>query len=70
MLKVNPAVSHQQPSLVHSYVQKHQEERRITGRIPNNDTSYCEEMNNLAGWYSENNLLLNVSKTKELVVDL
>ncbi len=32
-------------------------------------SSYREEINSLAGWFTENNLLLNISKTKELIVD-
>ncbi len=42
----------------------------IIGRISSNDEfSYREEINHLAEWCTENNLLLNVSKTKELIVD-
>ncbi len=38
------------------------------GQISNNDeTSYREEINSLAEWCTESNLLLNVSKTKELI---
>ena len=41
----------------------------IIGRIMNEDeSSYREEINNLRGWSTENNLQLNVSKTKELIV--
>ncbi len=35
----------------------------------NDEFSYREEINHLAEWCTENNLLLNVSKTKELIVD-
>ncbi len=43
----------------------------ITGWISNNnETTYQEEINNLAERCTENNLLLNVSKTKELIIDL
>ncbi len=42
----------------------------IVGLIMNNDeNSYREEISNLAEWCTENNLLLNVSKTKELIID-
>ncbi|KAF7699141.1 hypothetical protein HF521_003883, partial [Silurus meridionalis] len=42
----------------------------VVGRISNNDeTAYLQEVKNLERWYQENNLLLNVSKTKELIVD-
>ncbi len=34
-----------------------------------NKSSYLEEINNLAERCTENNLLLNVSKTEELIVD-
>ncbi len=33
------------------------------------ETSYHVVINNLAGWYAENSLMLNVSQTKELIVD-
>lgn len=39
------------------------------GIIDNGERSYREEINNLAGWCTETNLLLNVSKSKELIVD-
>jgi hypothetical protein len=32
-------------------------------------TAYREEVRDLAGWCQDNNLSLNVSKTKELIVD-
>ncbi|KAK3535054.1 hypothetical protein QTP70_002584 [Hemibagrus guttatus] len=35
----------------------------------NNETAYLEEIRNLENWCQRNNLLLNVSKTKELIVD-
>ncbi|KAK3521213.1 hypothetical protein QTP70_001051 [Hemibagrus guttatus] len=35
----------------------------------NNETAYLEEIRNLENWCQKNNLLLNVSKTKELIVD-
>ena len=38
--------------------------------ITNNDeTAYKEEVRALGEWCQENNLLLNVNKTKELIVD-
>ena len=38
--------------------------------ITNNDeTAYREEVRDLAVWCQDNNLSLNVSKTKELIVD-
>jgi hypothetical protein len=37
--------------------------------IGNNETAYREEVRELAVWCQDNNLSLNVSKTKELIVD-
>ncbi len=48
---------------------KYVDDTTIIGRIINNDeSSYCKEINNLADWCAENKLLLNVSKTKELII--
>ncbi|KAK1788819.1 hypothetical protein P4O66_002629 [Electrophorus voltai] len=42
----------------------------VMGLISNNDErAYLEEIKHLENWCQENNLLLNVSKTKELIVD-
>ncbi|KAK3531012.1 hypothetical protein QTP70_007865 [Hemibagrus guttatus] len=42
----------------------------VVGLISNNNkTAYLEEIKNLEKWCQDNNLLLNVSKTKELIVD-
>ncbi|KAI5613979.1 gastrula zinc finger protein XlCGF28.1-like [Silurus asotus] len=42
----------------------------VVGLISNNDEmAYLQEVKNLQRWCQENNLLLNVSKTKELIVD-
>ncbi|KAI5103598.1 gastrula zinc finger protein XlCGF28.1-like [Silurus meridionalis] len=42
----------------------------VVGLISNNDeTDYLQEVKNLKRWCQVNNLLLNVSKTKELIVD-
>jgi hypothetical protein len=35
----------------------------------NNETAYREEVRDLAVWCQGNNLSLNVSKTKEMIVD-
>ena len=35
----------------------------------NNETAYRKEVRDLALWCQDNNLSLNVSKTKELIVD-
>ncbi len=42
----------------------------MVGLISNRDeTNYRSEVSHLAGWCSDNNLSLNVEKTKEIVVD-
>ncbi|KAK1796932.1 hypothetical protein P4O66_000896 [Electrophorus voltai] len=37
--------------------------------LDNDERAYLEEIKHLENWCQENNLLLNVSKTKELIVD-
>jgi hypothetical protein len=42
----------------------------VVGLIPDKDEmAYREEVRELAVWCQDNNLSLNVSKTKELIVD-
>jgi hypothetical protein len=42
----------------------------VVGLITDNDeTAYREEVRNLAVWCQDNNLYLNVSKTKEIIMD-
>eukprot|EP00061_Rhincodon_typus_P015824 g43724.t1 len=42
----------------------------IVGWITNNEESkYRREIQGLVTWYNENNLSLNISKTKELIID-
>ena len=42
----------------------------MVGLITDNDeTAYGEKVRELAVWCQDNNLFLNVSKTKELIVD-
>jgi hypothetical protein len=42
----------------------------VVGLITNNDeTAYREEVRDLSMWYQDNNLSLNVIKTKEMIVD-
>ena len=38
-------------------------------RMTAHPSTYRDEVNRLAGWCSEHNLLLNTSKTKEMVID-
>ena len=46
------------------------DDTNIIGWFSNNDeSSYREEINNLAVWCTENNVLVSVNKTKELIVD-
>ena len=63
-----PSHSHSTPmnALTNSIV-KYVDDPTIIGRTVNNDEgSYWEEIN-LAEWCTESNLLLTVSKTKELI---
>ena len=42
----------------------------VVGLIANNnETAYREEVRALRVWWQENNLSLNVNKTKEMIVD-
>ena len=42
----------------------------MVGLITDNDeTAYREEVRDLAGWCQSNNLILNIIKTKEIIVD-
>ncbi|KAK3514614.1 hypothetical protein QTP70_021524 [Hemibagrus guttatus] len=53
-----------------STVIKFADDTVVVGLISdNNETAYLEEIRNLENWCPRNNLLLNVSKTKELIVD-
>ena len=49
---------------------KFADDTTVVGLITNNDeTAYREEMRALGLWCQENNLSLNVNKTKEIIVD-
>lgn len=49
---------------------KFADDTAVVGLISDNiETAYLEEIRNLETWCQENNLLLNISKTKELIVD-
>ena len=51
-------------------VVKFADDTTIVGLISdNNEAHYREETQHLIGWCSENNLVLNTSKTKEVIVD-
>jgi hypothetical protein len=48
---------------------KFADDRKVVGLITDNDeTAYREEVRDLAGWCQNNNLSLNVTKTKEMIV--
>jgi hypothetical protein len=49
---------------------KFADDTTVVGLIMDNDeTAYREEVRDLAMWCQDNNLYLNVSKTKEMIVD-
>jgi hypothetical protein len=49
---------------------KFADDTTVVGLITNNDeTAYREEVRALGVWCQENNLSLNINKTKELIVD-
>ena len=49
---------------------KFADDTTVVGRISNNDeTEYRKEIENLVNWCNDNNLSLNVNKTKEIVVN-
>ena len=49
---------------------KFADDTTVVGLITNNDeTAYREEVKALVEWWQENNLYLNVNKTKEMIVD-
>lgn len=49
---------------------KFADDTTVIGLIKNNNESaYREEVDRLAAWCEDNNLMLNTSKTKELIVD-
>ncbi|TKS65279.1 putative RNA-directed DNA polymerase from transposon BS [Collichthys lucidus] len=49
---------------------KFTDDTAVVGRIANNDESdYRQEVEHLEGWCTENNLCINVKKTKEMIVD-
>ncbi|KAI3369443.1 hypothetical protein L3Q82_007483 [Scortum barcoo] len=48
----------------------HADDTAVVGRIANNDESdYRQEVEHLEGWCRQNNLCINVKKTKEMIVD-
>ncbi|KAK1786581.1 hypothetical protein P4O66_003029 [Electrophorus voltai] len=54
----------------YTIIVKFADDTAVMGLISDNDErAYLEEIKHLENWCQENNLLLNVSKTKELIVD-
>jgi len=52
------------------YVLKYADDTAIIGLLSGeNETSYLEEINKCIEWCDQNNLLLNATKTKELIID-
>ena len=53
-----------------SLIIKFADDTTVTGFINNSDeTKYINQVNNIVDWCDNNNLLLNVDKTKEMIVD-
>eukprot|EP00061_Rhincodon_typus_P010809 g35373.t1 len=51
-------------------IYKFSDDTTTVGQISDNDkTEYREEIENLAAWCKDNNLSINVNKTKELVIN-
>ena len=48
---------------------KFTDDTTVVGLITDNETVYREEVRDLAVWCQDNNLSLNFSKTKQLIVD-
>ncbi len=58
------------PSHSSTYIVKFADDTVVLGLISNNDeTTYLDEVERLTSWCQDNGLSLNVSKTKELIVD-
>ena len=52
------------------HVFKFADDTTVTGLITdNNEDKYRQEIKNIVHWCDDNNLILNVSKTKELIID-
>ncbi|XP_077979368.1 uncharacterized protein LOC144434757 [Glandiceps talaboti] len=52
-----------------NFIIKFADDTTVGGLITNDETSYRNEVNSIITWCSENNLELNVKKTKEIIVD-
>jgi hypothetical protein len=55
---------------VHTKILKFADDTTVVGLITNSDESeYRDQVNKLISWCNDNNLELNVNKTKEMIVD-
>ena len=52
-----------------NFIVKYADDTTVAGLITNDETSYRHEVQSIVNWCSENNLELNVKKTKEVIVD-
>ncbi|XP_075935394.1 uncharacterized protein LOC142935136 [Anarhichas minor] len=58
------------PTYSSNTIVKFADDTTVVGLISNNDeTHYRQEVQHLAEWCSDNNLVLNTTKTKEVIVD-
>ena len=49
---------------------KFSDDTTVVGCVNNaNESAYREEVQRLAGWCTNNNMVLNISKTKEIIID-
>ncbi|KAI3366461.1 hypothetical protein L3Q82_000596 [Scortum barcoo] len=65
-------LTHDDCSAIHPscLIVKFADDTAVVGRIANNDESdYRQEVEHLEGWCRQNNLCINVKKTKEMIVD-
>ena len=52
-----------------NFIVKYADDTTLGGLISNDESSYRQEVSNLVQWGQDNNLELNVNKTRELIVD-
>ncbi|KAF7643798.1 hypothetical protein LDENG_00233010 [Lucifuga dentata] len=65
-----PGPLHCTPIHVSNTIVKFADDTTVVGPISDNDeTQYREEIHHLVQWCSDNNLVLNTTKTKEVIVD-
>ncbi|KAK3562824.1 hypothetical protein QTP86_010399 [Hemibagrus guttatus] len=69
VLRVYETITYKQ-EIVYAVLIHSPEDNKRFGKYPLLEATYLEEVRNLENWCQRNNLLLNVSKTKELIVDI